>query len=1598
MPSSFRRPLVSVATAVTGLATLLAFAGPVNAAPMKNPLAAVPSPSAASAPLTAEQALAQARTTGHAVAVTGATTPTDALSGNPDGTLTMSRTMLPVRKLVAGVWKPLDATLAVNSDASISPAITATALRLSGGGGGPLATMYNGSKSLAVSVPMTLPTPTLAGATATYAGVLPGVDLQVTAGAQGDYSDVLVVHDATAAANPALRTLTMATQTNAVSLSTDAAGNITASDPHGQAVFAAPAPIMWDSTTVATPAPATVRDPASGALLDAHTHRALASSAAGPGGAAHTAPVQVATSATAITLTPDQAMLTGTGTAFPVYVDPHWTPVGASKSGWASVSQYFPSTRYWNTTPDPAGDMQVGNSGSMWSHTLINFPIATSTLAGATIHSAELDVTEIASYSCNASTVNVYAPATTLTPANASWASWAGVNLGNVVASATVAHGYNTSCPAAGIGFNVLGAINAAVAANRKTQTFLFAGVNEASDVQSWKEFLASSPTLSITYNHAPNTPTGLSTSPATSCTANPPTIVGDGWVYLYAPVSDRDGGNLGVAYKLWKTSDASQTPLASSNPNTLTYTSGTTAVLVVPQATLKTAAGAAITEFSWHVQVTDGIATSAWSTTCNFNFDPTRTGAPIITAPTASTAVGQPATFSITPPPTGTAPSSYLYQLNGGPSGQVAASSGNATITVTPTRFTNTLTITGLSAGSNIGDSASAVFNSTPAATAADADLTGDGAADLLTVGATNGIPAGLWLAPGKNTGAVVAAATDIGANGNAITSAQGSPTDFTGAQAITGRFTGSGLQDILAYYPTGAHAGGGVILNGNGDGSTLQAQLSGNEHTIRAGLFSDDNGDNPLQLANAGNSAGQSLYPDLIAVNGDTTNGFYLGYYPNRGYIPGYSGVDPLVTTTPTGGPDWNSWVITTAQLPTGTAMFLRNPTTGALYLWENLAHAVDSDTLTYTQYTLADGTTTFWNKNTAVNLQAADINGDGTPDLWATGTGATTTAWLVSGLATSPAITAQTSQALLTSTHTWQLNDTTTGTVATATDTTGTLTATGAGNASWNTGDLFDPDLSLDGINSALTTSGPALATNADFTVSVWAKPTATGGVVLSQNGTNTAGFKLWAEPSDSSWRFALPTSDTASPAYNTATAAPGSVHIGIWSQLTATYKQSSGVMHLYLNGVDAASTTHTTTWNATGNFQIGRTRTGASHTNYFSGQVADVHAWTQTIDPTQAATPASYYQPITETRFMDTRTGTGGTTGPIPAEATIKLKIAGANGIPASNVTAVAMNVTVTNPTTGGYIAAYPDNTPRPVTSNLNYTAAVTVANYVIVPLAASGYIDFYNHGAGTAQLVADVSGYFTSDATAAGATSYTALTPTRILDTRSGTGAPTAKLGTGATLALQVAGAGGIPTGIAAVAINLTATNETAGGYLITHADGTSLPGVSGLQYTTAQDIAGLAIVPVAANGKIDIYNASSGATDIVGDVSGYFTTGTAGLKYHAINATRVIDTRQDGGAIAGFTTLHVAQGNAIAAANPTLILNLTATNTAGNGYMTVYPDAAARPSTSNVNWVTGQTVAGLALPVTGNGTIDVYNGSGTTVQLIVDCLGYFAAN
>jgi hypothetical protein len=124
---------------------------------------------------------------------------------------------------------------------------------------------------------------------------------------------------------------------------------------------------------------------------------------------------------------------------------------------------------------------------------------------------------------------------------------------------------------------------------------------------------------------------------------------------------------------------------------------------------------------------------------------------------------------------------------------------------------------------------------------------------------------------------------------------------------------------------------------------------------------------------------------------------------------------------------------------------------------------------------------------------------------------------------------------------------------------------------------------------------------------------------------------------------------------------------------------------------------------------------------------------------------SAVDGSTYRPLTPTRFMDTRTGLGVAKAKVGAGGTVTLQVTGKNGVPATGVTAVVMNVTGTSPTASTYVAVYPNGTTRTSASNLNLVTGQTAPNLVIVPVV-NGKVSFYNN-AGSVNLIADVAGYF-----------------------------------------------------------------------------------------------------------------------------------------------------------------------------------------------------------------------------------------------------------
>jgi hypothetical protein len=145
-------------------------------------------------------------------------------------------------------------------------------------------------------------------------------------------------------------------------------------------------------------------------------------------------------------------------------------------------------------------------------------------------------------------------------------------------------------------------------------------------------------------------------------------------------------------------------------------------------------------------------------------------------------------------------------------------------------------------------------------------------------------------------------------------------------------------------------------------------------------------------------------------------------------------------------------------------------------------------------------------------------------------------------------------------------------------------------------------------------------------------------------------------------------------------------------------------------------------------------------------------------------------AKAFAGLTPARLMDTRPG-GTTTdgqlagaGAIGSNSVKNLAVLGRGGVPSTGVGAVALSVTVTNPTLASFLTVWASGTPRPTAANLNFPPARTIQNMVIARVGDGGQVSLYNL-AGTTDVVVDVLGWFPADP------SFTAVGPARLMDSR-----------------------------------------------------------------------------------------------------------------------------------------------------------------------------------------------------------------------------------
>lgn len=501
---------------------LLGLPGAIAAA---DPVAAAPAVADAQSADDAATAHAIATAYGHPVTIDAATSETILETAEPDGSTSMQQTTEPVRVERAGSWVPTDLTLHV-SDGVVQPLATAVAVQFSAGGSGMLAQIKADSGQwLTENWKLgSLPAPTLEGNSATYAEVLPDVDLRLTATATG-MAEVLVIKNAEAAINPNLAAVEFSINDGSLTTTVQPGGTAVTKAPDGSTQLVATAASWWDSSTPGT-------------------------TAGGPGGLGVPLPASATVTDTNITVDA-AAATTKPDVAYPIYVDP---PFSGSTLGWGYVDATFPDTSYWEDPSTNDHSQHVGYidaadtpPNDQRDHTTRSFwQMDTSGINATYIKQATFTVTNVYSYSCTARQVNMYVT----TPISTTM-TWNHQPTPSTLSdSKTFAYGYSSACPATtnNVDFDATAAVQRSANASYDSINFSLRAASET-DASGWKKF-AGQAVLSVSFYPYPKVPAYRDVSPCfAACGLN--AVTSDATPVLKAMSDTADHAQLKYTYQV---------------------------------------------------------------------------------------------------------------------------------------------------------------------------------------------------------------------------------------------------------------------------------------------------------------------------------------------------------------------------------------------------------------------------------------------------------------------------------------------------------------------------------------------------------------------------------------------------------------------------------------------------------------------------------------------------------------------------------------------------------------------------------------------------------------------------------------------------------------------------------------------------------------------------------------------------------------------------------------------------------------------------------------------------------------------------------------
>jgi hypothetical protein len=386
-------------------------------------------------------------------------------------------------------------------------------------------------------------------------------------------------------------------------------------------------------------------------------------------------------------------------------------------------------------------------------------------------------------------------------------------------------------------------------------------------------------------------------------------------------------------------------------------------------------------------------------------------------------------------------------------------------------------------------------------------------------------------------------------------------------------------------------------------------------------------------------------------------------------------------------------------------------------------------------------------------------------------------------------------------------------------------------------------------------------------------------------------------------------------------------------------------------------------------------------------------APADAVAASASPTTAIGPTGVYNAVNRVRAFDSRVS-----GAIAARATTKVRVADVGHVPP----AVSVNLTVLTPAVTGSISVFADGTSWSG-ATMSFQAGQTDQNFETVPVSATGLIDIRNNTARSLVLIVDILGYHAKAQAFETYGLYQPMTPTRLLDTR--TGRPVAA---GQTRTFQVGGRAGIPPQndyTVAVVVNFTVLTPSRAGSLTVGETDLHVKTAS-ISFAAGQTEQGQLLMLLDGGGGLPVRNNSAAAIQVIADVVGYYTgvnvTDTEGFDHLLVGTHyRVYDSRAGdrpvppGGTVV-LDFFDVANGNTHSGICAPL-LNVTVLTPSTGGSVSVWPDGIPWDGAATITFAAHHTRQRMLMAKgadVGYGNVRIRNNSRAPITLVVDVDGW----